>query len=182
MIFLCSTCATVRLDRPTVLQQGSIPRGNSMGAGGVFAMSRENGAKRPVSLWNGPPVKRRIPPLHALGASTGWRPSKCRASSCSCRSRARPPAKSRNLFCATKPRRSRKTQMLAEWHRLNVPGLLVCRQAGNTFDFCSPKPAIPKVTTSPPCKYCCGDFPMPTPGGVPVEITSPACRLMNWLQ
>lgn len=80
---------------------------------------------------------------------------------------------------ATKPKRSRKRQTQIKWLRLNAPELFVSCQAGKTFDFCSPKPAIPKVTTSPPCRYCCGDWPIPTPGGVPVEITSPACRLMN---
>lgn len=148
----------------------------------VVAIPTKNGAKRPVPLWNRPLEKLWMPLLCALGARTSSRPTKCRNSSSSCRSRARRQARSRNSPCATKPRRSRKTQIQVKWPRLDRPGLFVSRQAGNTFDFCSPNPAMPKVTTSPPCRYCCGVCPIPTPGGVPVEITSPACRLMNWLQ
>ena len=60
------------------------------------------------------------------------------------------------VMCAAapKPKRSRKRQTQIEWLRLNAPELLVSCQAGKTFDFCSPKPAIPNVTTSPPCRYC----------------------------
>ncbi len=47
---------------------------------------------------------------------------------------------------------------------------------------CTPRPSIPSSTTSPGLRYCGGFCPIPTPGGVPVEITSPGCRLMNWLK
>jgi hypothetical protein len=47
-----------------------------------------------------------------------------------------------------------------------------------TFWCCSPKPSIPKVIVSPRFKNTGAGLPffftpMPTPGGVPVQITSP---------
>jgi len=58
------------------------------------------------------------------------------------------------------------------------------RQAGSAITSwrCWPNPSIPNSTTSPARKNCGGFFPMPTPGGVPVEITSPGCSVMNWLR
>ena len=46
---------------------------------------------------------------------------------------------------------------------------------------CSPKPSIPNSTTSPCFKYCGGFIPIPTPDGVPVDMTSPGNKVMNWL-
>ena len=47
---------------------------------------------------------------------------------------------------------------------------------------CSPRPWMPRRIVWPARKNTgCGFCPMPTPGGVPVAITSPGCRLMNWL-
>ena len=41
---------------------------------------------------------------------------------------------------------------------------------------------LPWRTTSPGSrKIGCGFMPRATPGGVPVAITSPACRVMKWL-
>ena len=45
---------------------------------------------------------------------------------------------------------------------------------------CSPRPSMPSRMVWPGRRYTGGFWPMPTPGGVPVEITSPGCRLMNW--
>src|ERR1700676_5014550 len=48
-----------------------------------------------------------------------------------------------------------------------------------TFCFCSPRPWTPSVTTSPALRYCgVGFMPMPTPGGVPVVITSPGSSVI----
>src|SRR5439155_12613087 len=44
-----------------------------------------------------------------------------------------------------------------------------------------PRPSIPSSTTSPAFRYCGGFIPKPTPGGVPVLITSPGRRVMNSL-
>ena len=44
---------------------------------------------------------------------------------------------------------------------------------------CWPKHSIPSSTTSPAFRYCGGFIPSPTPGGVPVETTSPGCRVKN---
>src|SRR6201999_3605748 len=45
---------------------------------------------------------------------------------------------------------------------------------------CSPRPSMPRRTTSPGFRNRGGFWPRPTPGGVPVEITSPGSRVMNW--
>ena len=51
-----------------------------------------------------------------------------------------------------------------------------------TFCRCSPKPSMPSVITSPFFRnWGVGFMPRPTPGGVPVQITSPGNRVMNWL-
>ena len=38
---------------------------------------------------------------------------------------------------------------------------------------------MPRVTTSPALRKRGGFMPMPTPGGVPVVITSPGSRIMK---
>src|SRR6185312_4624637 len=43
---------------------------------------------------------------------------------------------------------------------------------------CAPRPAMPSSITSPGLRYTGGFWPRPTPGGVPVEITSPASSVM----
>src|SRR5262249_43267067 len=49
-----------------------------------------------------------------------------------------------------------------------------------TFCCCSPRPSMPRRTTSPACRYFgVGFMPMATPGGVPVTITSPGSSTMN---
>jgi len=52
---------------------------------------------------------------------------------------------------------------------------------GTTSWRCSPRPSMPRVITSPFFRYSGGFMPMPTPGGVPVVITSPGISVMNWL-
>ncbi len=45
-----------------------------------------------------------------------------------------------------------------------------------------PKPSISSSTTSPGLRYGFGSgWPMATPAGVPVLMTSPGYRVMNWL-
>src|SRR4051794_39727959 len=44
---------------------------------------------------------------------------------------------------------------------------------------CSPKPSMPRVTTSPTLRNCGGFMPVPTPGGVPVVTISPGISVMN---
>ena len=51
-----------------------------------------------------------------------------------------------------------------------------------TFWRWTPRPSMPSSIRSPALRYCGGFCPMPTPGGVPVEMTSPGMRLMNWLR
>ncbi len=41
---------------------------------------------------------------------------------------------------------------------------------------------MPSVMTSPPLRKTGGFMPRPTPGGVPVVMTSPARSSMNWLR
>jgi hypothetical protein len=53
----------------------------------------------------------------------------------------------------------------------SVKGTIVCR--------CSPSFSIPSVTTSPAFRNCGGFIPSPTPGGVPVVMTSPGSRIMK---
>ena len=49
-----------------------------------------------------------------------------------------------------------------------------------TFCCCSPSPSMPSCTTSPGLRnFGCGLMPMPTPGGVPVMITSPGSSTRN---
>src|ERR1700758_591844 len=48
-----------------------------------------------------------------------------------------------------------------------------------TFCCCSPNPATPRRTTSPALRNCGGFMPSPTPGGVPVMITSPGSMTKN---
>src|SRR6185437_8002130 len=43
---------------------------------------------------------------------------------------------------------------------------------------CSPRPSMPSVTTSPTLRNFGGFMPMPTPGGVPVAITSPGISVI----
>ena len=52
-------------------------------------------------------------------------------------------------------------------------GTILCRAC--------PSPAMPSSTVSPGFRYCGGLIPRPTPAGVPVLITSPGKRVMNWL-
>jgi hypothetical protein len=52
---------------------------------------------------------------------------------------------------------------------------------GRTFCFWLPRPSMPSVMTSPPLRKRGGLKPRPTPGGVPVVMTSPGSRRMNWL-
>ena len=49
---------------------------------------------------------------------------------------------------------------------------------GTTFCFCAPRPSMPSVMTSPGLSHVWGFIPMPTPGGVPVVITSPGKSVM----
>src|SRR3954453_5740269 len=48
-----------------------------------------------------------------------------------------------------------------------------------TFWRCSPSPSMPSVTTSPALRNVGGFMPSPTPGGVPVVITSPGSITKN---
>src|SRR5262249_59082175 len=48
-----------------------------------------------------------------------------------------------------------------------------------TFCCCSPSPSMPRRTTSPALRNCGGFMPRPTPGGVPVMITSPGSITKN---
>lgn len=50
---------------------------------------------------------------------------------------------------------------------------------GTTFCCCWPRPSMPSVMTSPAFKNRGGFMPRPTPGGVPVVMTSPASSTMN---
>lgn len=51
-----------------------------------------------------------------------------------------------------------------------------------TCCICSPSPSMPSRMTSPGLRNTGGFWPRPTPGGVPVEMMSPVCRLINWLR
>ena len=45
-----------------------------------------------------------------------------------------------------------------------------------------PRPSTPSRIMSPGCRNTGSGFmPAPTPGGVPVAMTSPACSVMKWL-
>src|SRR6476660_6110852 len=49
-----------------------------------------------------------------------------------------------------------------------------------TFCRCSPRPSMPRVTTSPALRNLGSGFmPRPTPGGVPVVMTSPGSSTKN---
>ena len=55
-------------------------------------------------------------------------------------------------------------------------------QASTTRCVWIPRPSTPKRMTSPAFKNIGAGFtPAPTPGGVPVAMTSPACSVMKWL-
>ena len=56
------------------------------------------------------------------------------------------------------------------------------RAASTTRCVCSPRLSMPRRMTSPARRYSGGFWPRPTPGGVPVEMTSPDCRLMKRLR
>ena len=66
---------------------------------------------------------------------------------------------------------------------LQTHGAVMCGHGQATaccFD--SPSPSMPSSTTSPGLrKTGVGFKPRPTPGGVPVLMTSPGSRVMNWL-
>src|SRR4029079_472010 len=54
---------------------------------------------------------------------------------------------------------------------------------GATFWRERPSPSMPSSTTSPTLRYTgSGLMPRPTPAGVPVLMTSPGSRDMNWLR
>ena len=56
------------------------------------------------------------------------------------------------------------------------------RQASTTFCVCTPSPSTDSFIVSPTLRKIGSGFtPEPTPGGVPVAITSPACSVMKWL-
>jgi hypothetical protein len=58
----------------------------------------------------------------------------------------------------------------------------ICPQVSTTFCVCTPSPSHDSRITSPTLRNTgCGLMPEPTPGGVPVAITSPACNVMKWL-
>ena len=66
---------------------------------------------------------------------------------------------------------------LTEGHAPLPPG-----RAATTWRWL-PSFSMPSSMTSPTLrKMGSGLMPMPTPGGVPVVMTSPGCRLMNWLR
>ena len=48
-----------------------------------------------------------------------------------------------------------------------------------TLCFCSPRPAMPSAMTSPGLRKTGGFMPRPTPGGVPVVMTSPGSSTMK---
>ena len=51
-----------------------------------------------------------------------------------------------------------------------------------SFCVCSPRPAMPSFITCPAFRNTgAGFLPSPTPGGVPVKITSPGFSVMHWL-
>ncbi len=55
-------------------------------------------------------------------------------------------------------------------------------QASTTFCCCTPSPSTDSFMVSPTFRNTgSGLTPKPTPGGVPVAITSPACSVMKWL-
>jgi len=49
---------------------------------------------------------------------------------------------------------------------------------GTTRCRCSPRPAMPSVTTSPAFSHCGAFMPSATPGGVPVVMMSPGSSVM----
>lgn len=110
--------------------------------------------KRAVPLWNGPKVRLWMPPGCAFGARTSLPPKKFHA----VRIHAGPTHVHRQdpKVCLARPGQtdSAKRRCRSNDSARVSRSHLVSGQAGNTFDLCSPKPAIPKVTTSPPCRYC----------------------------
>ena len=58
----------------------------------------------------------------------------------------------------------------------------VLAHACTTRCVCVPRPCTPRRMVWPARRYTGGLWPMPTPGGVPVEITSPLCKLMKRLR
>ena len=87
-------------------------------------------------------------------------------------------------MCATRPPRSTQNKKAT-----NKGGFFNGTQKdqslkATTFWRCSPNPSIPKVITSPRFKYTGAGLPsflkpIPTPGGVPVQITSPGLSVTN---
>jgi LacI family transcriptional regulator len=77
--------------------------------------------------------------------------------------RGREPDESRRGVAADRSRRIYAVQARAVWRWV-------------------PRPSIPSSITSPGFKYTGGFWPRPTPAGVPVEMTSPGRRVMNWLR
>ena len=54
-------------------------------------------------------------------------------------------------------------------------------QAAISVVRCSPSPSIPSRIVWPARRNTGGFMPAPTPGGVPVLMMSPACKVMKWL-
>jgi hypothetical protein len=90
-------------------------------------------------------------------------------------------------MCATRLTRSRNTQNKKATSKQG--GFFNGKREGQslkatTFWCCSPRPSMPSVITSPRFKYTGAGLPsfftpMPTPGGVPVQITSPGFKVTN---
>ncbi len=64
----------------------------------------------------------------------------------------------------------RRAPAAARFPRRRPSGPLTSPLNATTFCFCSPRPSMPSVTTSPAFRHCGGFMPSPTPGGVPVVI------------
>ena len=103
----------------------------------------------------------------------------------------RPPTFASRTFCIEA---SERAQCVAdfgersEYEAIHCARSLASRQKlhhflnPTTLCVCTPNPSIPKRITSPRFKYSgAGFMPMPTPGGVPVVMTSPGISVMNWL-
>jgi diguanylate cyclase (GGDEF)-like protein len=73
----------------------------------------------------------------------------------------------------------------ARWHKAGLTlSISINLSALNLLDpcVCTPNPSTPRRMVCPARKNTGGFWPMPTPGGVPVLMMSPGCRLMKRLR
>ncbi len=70
----------------------------------------------------------------------------------------------------------------ADRHGHWLVGLAHASESATTFWVCTPRPSMPRRMVWPGRRNTGGFWPRPTPGGVPVEMTSPGCRLMKRLR